>query len=98
MQTYRLQTMSIMDIIEQVSKICKKYGVTRLDLFGSFAMGTQTPRSDIDFVIYGNVDQEKIEWEIEQIDTLRKIDLFYFDEIKNEYLLEDIKKYGKQIL
>ena len=38
-----------------------------------------------------------MENDISQIDTLRKIDLFDYDSIKNEYLLEDIKKYGKQI-
>ena len=26
-----------------------------------------------------------------------KIDIFYYNEIHDEYLLEDIKKYGKQI-
>ena len=35
--------------------------------------------------------------DLQQIETLRNIDIFDFDSIKNEYLLEDIKKYGKQI-
>ncbi len=69
----------------------------RLDLFGSFATGTATDTSDIDFVVYGCRDFWKLENDISQIDTLRKIDLFDYDSIKNEYLLEDIKKYGKQI-
>lgn len=89
--------MQIPEIIEEVSRICKKNGVQRLDLFGSFATGTATPVSDIDFVVYGCKDFMKLEWEIDEIDTLRKIDLFEFESIKNEFLLEDIKKYGKQI-
>ncbi len=89
--------MPIPEIIEEVSRICKKNGVQRLDLFGSFATGTATPVSDIDFVVYGCKDFMKLEWEIDEIDTLRKIDLFEFESIKNEFLLEDIKKYGKQI-
>ena len=89
--------MPISEIIEEVSKICKKNGVRRLDLFGSFATGTATPVSDIDFVVYGCKNFMKLEWEIDEIDTLRKIDLFEFESIKNEFLLEDIKKYGKQI-
>lgn len=89
--------MPIPEIIEEVSKICKKNGVQRLDLFGSFATGTATTVSDIDFVVYGCKDFMKLEWEIDEIDTLRKIDLFEFESIKNEFLLEDIKKYGKQI-
>jgi hypothetical protein len=43
------------------------------------------------------VDHEALEEAVEKIDTLRKIDFFYYDEIENKYLLEDIKKYGKQI-
>ena len=39
----------------------------------------------------------QLEDDLQKIETLRKIDIFDFDSIKNEYLLEDIKKYGKQI-
>lgn len=31
--------------------ICRKHGVARADLFGSYARGEQTPTSDIDIVI-----------------------------------------------
>ena len=92
-----LNVMPISDLIDQVSQICKRNGVQRLDLFGSFATGTATPTSDIDFVVYGCKDILHLEDELADIDTLRKIDLFDYDSIKNEYLLEDIKKYGKQI-
>ena len=85
-----MNVMPISEIIEKVTMICKKNNVKRLDLFGSFATGTATPTSDIDFVVYGCDN-------LLQIETLRKIDIFDFDNIKNEYLLEDIKKYGKQI-
>ena len=53
--------------------------------------------SDIDFVVYGCDNLMQLEDDLQQIETLRKIDIFDFDSIKNEYLLEDIKKYGKQI-
>lgn len=66
-------------------------------MFGSFATGTALPTSDIDFVVYGCKDILKLEKDLEEIDTLRKIDVFDFDHIHNEYLLEDIRKYGKQI-
>lgn len=69
----------------------------RLDLFGSFATGTATPTSDIDFVVYGCQDILKLEEDLEEIDTLRKIDIFDYDSIKNKFLLEHIQKYGKQI-
>lgn len=92
-----MNTMPIPELIDRVTEICQKNGVKRLDLFGSFATGTATPTSDIDFVVYGCQDILKLEEELEEIDTLRKIDIFDYDSIKNKFLLEDIQKYGKQI-
>lgn len=92
-----MNVMPVSEVIAKVTEVCKKNKVKRLDLFGSFATGTATDTSDIDFVVYGCRDFWKLENDISQIDTLRKIDLFDYDSIKNEYLLEDIKKYGKQI-
>lgn len=92
-----MNTMPISELIEQVTEICKKNGVKRLDLFGSFATGTSTPTSDIDFVVYGCNNLIKLETDLEQIETLRKIDIFDYDSIHNEFLQEDIRKYGKQI-
>ena len=92
-----MNTMPISELSEQVTEICKKNGVKRLDLFGSFATGTSTPTSDIDFVVYGCNNLIKLETDLEQIETLRKIDIFDYDSIHNEFLREDIHKYGKQI-
>ena len=71
-----MNTMPVSEVIEKVADVCKKNGVQRLDLFGSFATGTQTPTSDIDFVVYGCKDLLKLERDLESIDTLRKIDIF----------------------
>ena len=87
-----MNTMPISELIEQVTEICKKNGVKRLDLFGSFATGTSTPTSDIDFVVYGCNNLIKLETDLEQIETLRKIDIFDYDSIHNEFLREDIHK------
>lgn len=92
-----MNTMPIPEVIEKVTAICRKNHVQHLKLFGSFATGTATPRSDIDFVVYGCPDTEKLEEELEQIETLRKIDIFDYESIHNAYLKEDIDKYGKQI-
>lgn len=93
----KMNVMPIPKLIEKVTEICKKNHVKRLDLFGSFATGTAAPTSDIDFVVYGCPDILKLEEDLDEIDTLRKIDVFDHDSIRNEYLLEDIEKYGKQI-
>ena len=92
-----MNVMPVSELIKQVTEICKKNKVERLDLFGSFATGTATPTSDIDFVVYGCKDIMKLEKDLEKIETLRKIDIFDYDTLSNEFLLEDIKKYGKQI-
>lgn len=89
--------MPISEVIDKVAAICRANGVKRLELFGSYATGTATPRSDLDLVVYGCDDILRLEEEILQIDTLRKIDIFDYDSIRNPFLLEDIKKYGKQI-
>ena len=92
-----MNVMPVEEIKERVTEICRRNGVARLDGFGSFATGTAAPTSDIDFVVYGCKDIQKLEEDLEEIETLRKIDIFDFDSIRNEYLLEDIRKYGKQI-
>ena len=92
-----MNVMPVSELIEKVTEICKKNGIKRLDLFGSFATGTATPTSDIDFVVYGCENVLQLENDLAGIDTLRKIDIFDYDSINNPFLLEDIKKYGKQI-
>lgn len=92
-----MNVMSVDEIIARVTEICRLNGVRRLDLFGSFATGTAAPRSDIDFVVYGCTDMDRLERDLEKIDTLRRIDVFNYDSINNPYLLEDIHKYGRQI-
>lgn len=92
-----MNVMPITELIDKVTEICKANGVKRLDLFGSFATGTATDTSDVDFVVYGCKDILKLEEALEEIMTLRKIDIFEYENIHNEYLMEDIKKYGKQI-
>lgn len=92
-----MNVMPVSEVIDKVAAICRANGVKRLDLFGSFATGTATPTSDIDFVVFGCEDMAGLEEALMEIDTLRKIDIFDYDSINNEFLLEDIRKYGKQI-
>ena len=89
--------MSVDEIIEQVTEICKKNQVEHLSLFGSYAKGTQTPYSDLDFIVYGAVDMDRLQEQVDEIMTLKKIDLFEYDLCQNEYLREDMDRYGKKI-
>lgn len=89
--------MTINEIIEEVVRICKKNEVEHLSLFGSYARGTQTEKSDIDFIVYGVKDIETLREEIDEIMTLKKIDVFDYDEVCNQFLREDMDKYGRKI-
>lgn len=89
--------MPIEQLISAVTDICTQNRVEHLSLFGSFATGTASWQSDVDFVVYGCSDKEKLLEDVDRIDTLRKIDLFFYDEIYNQFLLEDIKRYAKPI-
>lgn len=89
--------MTVEEIIEQVTVICKKNHVEHLALFGSYAKGTATKYSDLDFIIYGPVDLEKLREQIDEIMTLKKIDLFEYDLCRNQYLKEDMDRYARKI-
>ena len=39
------------EIRERVVPIAAKYDVARVDLFGSYANGSATPKSDVDFLV-----------------------------------------------
>ena len=81
-------------VLHAVSEICKKHGVKHLSLFGSFAKGTNQARSDIDFIVFGCKDYMALKEEIDEIPTLRKVDLFVYDEVCSEHLKEDMDQYG----
>lgn len=64
----------------RLADICGRYGIAKLEIFGSLARGTAGPDSDID-VLYTLRPGRRLGWEIEQLaDELtelfgRKVDL-----------------------
>jgi uncharacterized protein len=51
---------------ERLANICDRYGIAKLEVFGSQARGTARPGSDID-VLYTLRPGRKLGWEIEQL-------------------------------
>lgn len=92
-----MSNMSPKEIIEQVTDICRSCGVEHLSLFGSYALGTQTKYSDMDFIVYGVRDMDELQECIDEIPTLMKIDLFDYDSCENCYLKEDMDLYARKI-
>lgn len=56
--------MEFQEIIKKITSICKENNVTSLLLFGSYAKGTNTEKSDIDIVVRGNYNFLKLEEEL----------------------------------
>ena len=89
--------MSIEEIIDKVKIICKNNDVEHLYLFGSYAKGTNQKTSDIDFIVKGVKELDIIKSQVDKIETLKRIDIFDYDNINNPILKESMDKYGKII-
>jgi predicted nucleotidyltransferase len=83
-------------LLASIIKILKKYDVEKAVLFGSRARGDNRENSDIDIAFY--TDNKEVfhflKDEMDQIDTILKIDLFDAKNIKKQPLLDGIKKDG----
>ena len=56
-----------MDIdVERLREVCQRYGIIRLEVFGSLARGTDHPDSDID-LLYTLEPGARLGWEIEDL-------------------------------
>ena len=89
--------MTISEILVESEQICRRNGVKHLYLCGSFAKETATDASDVDLAVKGVSDIGKLREQLEQIPTLRKIDVIDYDACRNSFLKEDIEKYGRQV-
>ncbi|EEG87954.1 nucleotidyltransferase domain protein [Coprococcus comes ATCC 27758] len=89
--------MTINSILEEIINLSKKYSASTVILFGSRAKGTATERSDIDIAVSGIPDTENLREKLDNLPTLYTIDLVNLDECGNQLLLEDIRKYGREI-
>lgn len=52
--------------VDRVAEICRRYGVGRLDVFGSVGRGDATPDSDVD-VLYELAPGARLGWGIEAL-------------------------------
>ncbi|MBE3568904.1 MAG: nucleotidyltransferase domain-containing protein [Bacillales bacterium] len=72
--------------------------IQKVVLFGSRARGDYRKTSDIDLVIYTNnatcSQQNWIEYQIQEMPTLLKIDILFMDRVSKEKLIANIEKDG----
>ncbi len=52
--------------VDRISEICQRYGVARLEVFGSVSRGEERPDSDMD-VLYDLVPGARLGWDIENL-------------------------------
>lgn len=95
----------MIDLIEQhkneIIALCKEYGVSRLEVFGSAVTGEFDPdRSDVDFLVEYAEDHdwtshfERRERLMESLSDLlgRKVDLVVLKNVVNPYVVHSIEK------
>ncbi|MGH9233662.1 MAG: nucleotidyltransferase family protein [Acidimicrobiales bacterium] len=52
--------------LDRIAEICRRYGVARLEVFGSVGRGDARPDSDVD-VLYELAPGARLGWEIEDL-------------------------------
>lgn len=92
--------MNVADIqTEKLKEVCREYGVKKLYLFGSFADGSSSEKSDIDFLVEfnrsgyeGAFDQFMgLKKQLEKIYG-RRIDLLIMKNFRNPVFMEEVEK------
>ncbi|SHJ45765.1 hypothetical protein SAMN05444280_12016 [Tangfeifania diversioriginum] len=94
--------------ISEIKKLCSKYNVAELYVFGSVTKGNFSPSSDIDFLVqFENVDPREyfdnyMDFK-EKLETLlsREVDLVEIQTVKNPILKRSIDRdkiclYGRE--
>lgn len=89
--------MTVEEVLTEAAGLCRKYHAKEIILYGSRAKGTALKKSDIDIAVSGVKDFEGLGEEMDLIPTLYKIDLLDLDSCRNQFILEDIRQYGRKI-
>lgn len=88
------------EIYNLISGTAKRFGASKVILFGSRARGDNRETSDIDIAVYGieKSNQSAFRSAIGDIPTLLSFDVVFVSGDTNEALLQNIKKDGKIIM
>ena len=84
-------------VLSGIREIARRYPIDKVILFGSRARGDNKRASDIDLAVFpvsGFFGRGYFASEMEDLETLLKIDLVYMDEATERELLERIDKEG----
>lgn len=85
-------------VLIQIRKIAIKYKIEKIVLFGSRARGDNSTTSDYDIAVFKNglspIDKALLCSDIEEINTLKKIDVVFIDGNLDDKFMENIKEEG----
>ncbi|MBU0573387.1 MAG: nucleotidyltransferase domain-containing protein [Candidatus Margulisbacteria bacterium] len=81
----------LQDILSRILKVSRP---DKIVLFGSRAGRASRRLSDFDIALFGKVDLPRVKAELEEAQTLLKIDLISFDTLKNIKLKNKILEEG----
>ncbi|HBW39012.1 nucleotidyltransferase domain-containing protein [Desulfosporosinus sp. BICA1-9] len=85
-------------VLEQIKEISLQYKVDKIVLFGSRARGDYSSVSDYDIAIFENhlsaLDKARLRDDVDEIETLKKIDIVFVQENFTDELMESIKRDG----
>lgn len=86
------------NVLIQIKEIAIKYNVKKVVLFGSRGRGDNSPVSDYDIAVIDNcftdIDKASFCLDVEEIETLKKIDIVFLSDGLSSEFLENIKKEG----
>lgn len=87
------------DHLAEIPALCRRYGVSRLELFGSAASGAFDPkRSDLDFLVEFDADSSRLfdrYFGLKQsLEALygRRVDLVTSGSLRNPYFVEAVNR------
>lgn len=85
-------------VLEKIKEISLRYEIDKIVLFGSRARGDHSHVSDYDIAIYEDhmsaLDKARLRDDIDEIETLKKIDIIFVHEKFSDELMENIKRDG----
>src|SRR5690606_22458457 len=91
----------LQDDINRIKTIFSKYDqIEEVVIYGSRAMGTYKPASDIDITLIGkDIDldvQQQIEFDLDDLLLPYKFDISIYDKINNHDFFDHIQRVGKE--
>ena len=84
-------------LIQSIQEIGRNYSIEKIVLFGSRARGDYKPTSDIDLAVFLMPEfknRGRMTSDIDDLNTLLKIDLVFINEHIDPKLLENIEREG----